>query len=145
MSNIHSDLTAFEKDKQVISGAPITRDITGEEFYSTIYSCNYFKKWSSLCFGDQIPRGSLTSRLLMKYHQHLKRVSLRLLLVPQDLVRNEKYRYIAWVSHASKISIPSRKITVTKINLHLIVLEVSLCFLAFWYIFSRYESKSSPH
>ncbi|MEO0436693.1 MAG: hypothetical protein AAF098_07280 [Pseudomonadota bacterium] len=32
------DLTAFEADKQVISGAPITRDITGEEFYSTIYS-----------------------------------------------------------------------------------------------------------
>ncbi|MEM9398262.1 MAG: hypothetical protein AAF991_12335, partial [Pseudomonadota bacterium] len=32
------DLTAFEDDKQVISGAPITRDITGEEFYSTIYS-----------------------------------------------------------------------------------------------------------
>lgn len=32
------DLTAFEKDKQVISGSPITRDITGEEFYSTIYS-----------------------------------------------------------------------------------------------------------
>ncbi|MEM1319539.1 MAG: hypothetical protein AAGG75_04745 [Bacteroidota bacterium] len=35
---ISPDLTAFEKDKQVISGAPITRDITGEEFYSTIYS-----------------------------------------------------------------------------------------------------------
>ncbi len=35
---ISPDLTAFEADKQVISGAPITRDITGEEFYSTIYS-----------------------------------------------------------------------------------------------------------
>jgi len=35
---ISPDLTAFESDKQVISGAPITRDITGEEFYSTIYA-----------------------------------------------------------------------------------------------------------
>ena len=35
---ISPDLTAFESDKQVISGSPITRDITGEEFYSTIYS-----------------------------------------------------------------------------------------------------------
>jgi len=35
---ISPDLTAFEKDKQVISGFPITRDITGEEFYSTIYA-----------------------------------------------------------------------------------------------------------
>ena len=35
---ISPDLTAFEPDKQVISGAPITRDITGEEYYSTIYS-----------------------------------------------------------------------------------------------------------
>jgi photosystem II stability/assembly factor-like uncharacterized protein len=35
---ISPDLTAFEDDKQVISGSPITRDITGEEFYSTIYS-----------------------------------------------------------------------------------------------------------
>lgn len=35
---ISPDLTAFEKDKQVISGSPITRDITGEEFYSTIYA-----------------------------------------------------------------------------------------------------------
>lgn len=34
---ISPDLTAFEADKQVISGTPITRDITGEEFYSTIY------------------------------------------------------------------------------------------------------------
>lgn len=32
------DLTAFDADRQVISGGPITRDITGEEFYSTIYS-----------------------------------------------------------------------------------------------------------
>ncbi|NNF33666.1 MAG: hypothetical protein HKN68_06140 [Saprospiraceae bacterium] len=35
---ISPDLTGFEEDKQVISGSPITRDITGEEFYSTIYS-----------------------------------------------------------------------------------------------------------
>ena len=35
---ISPDLTAFEADKQVISGQPFTRDITGEEFYSTIYS-----------------------------------------------------------------------------------------------------------
>jgi photosystem II stability/assembly factor-like uncharacterized protein len=34
---ISPDLTAFEPDKQVISGGPITRDITGEEFYSAIY------------------------------------------------------------------------------------------------------------
>ena len=35
---ISPDLTAFEADKQVISGSPLTRDITGEEFYSTIYA-----------------------------------------------------------------------------------------------------------
>jgi len=35
---ISPDLTAFEQDKQVISGSPITRDITGEEFYSTLYA-----------------------------------------------------------------------------------------------------------
>ncbi|MCI0487798.1 MAG: hypothetical protein L0229_14495 [Blastocatellia bacterium] len=35
---ISPDLTAFETDKQVISGEPITRDITGEEVYSTIYA-----------------------------------------------------------------------------------------------------------
>ncbi|ANO52605.1 WD40/YVTN/BNR-like repeat-containing protein [Woeseia oceani] len=35
---ISPDLTANEADKQVISGSPITRDITGEEFYSTLYS-----------------------------------------------------------------------------------------------------------
>ncbi len=35
---ISPDLTANEPDKQVISGAPITRDITGEEYYSVIYS-----------------------------------------------------------------------------------------------------------
>ena len=35
---ISPDLTAFDADKQVISGSPITRDITGEEFYSTIYA-----------------------------------------------------------------------------------------------------------
>ena len=35
---ISPDLTAFEAKTQVISGAPLTRDITGEEFYSTIYT-----------------------------------------------------------------------------------------------------------
>tara|TARA_R110002073_G_scaffold72537_1_gene177250 strand:+ start:233808 stop:236834 length:3027 start_codon:yes stop_codon:yes gene_type:complete len=35
---ISPDLTAFEADKQMISGSPITRDITGEEYYSTLYS-----------------------------------------------------------------------------------------------------------
>lgn len=35
---ISPDLTANESDKQVISGSPITRDITGEEFFSTIYA-----------------------------------------------------------------------------------------------------------
>ncbi|MCO5725346.1 VPS10 domain-containing protein [Robiginitalea marina] len=35
---ISPDLTAFEADKQVVSGEPITRDVTGEEFYSTIYA-----------------------------------------------------------------------------------------------------------
>lgn len=34
---ISPDLTAHEADKQVVSGSPITRDITGEEYYSTIY------------------------------------------------------------------------------------------------------------
>jgi len=35
---ISPDLTAFNPTRQVISGTPITRDITGEEFYSTIYA-----------------------------------------------------------------------------------------------------------
>ena len=35
---ISPDLTAFENDKQVVPGAPITRDVTGEEYYSTIYA-----------------------------------------------------------------------------------------------------------
>ena len=35
---ISPDLTANEPDKQVISGEPITRDITGEEVYSTLYA-----------------------------------------------------------------------------------------------------------
>lgn len=35
---ISPDLTAFKEETQQISGSPITRDITGEEFYSTIYS-----------------------------------------------------------------------------------------------------------
>lgn len=34
---ISPDLTAFTPETQVLSGSPITRDITGEEFYSTIY------------------------------------------------------------------------------------------------------------
>jgi photosystem II stability/assembly factor-like uncharacterized protein len=37
-TRISPDLTANEADKQVVSGAPITRDITGEEFYSTLYA-----------------------------------------------------------------------------------------------------------
>ncbi|RPJ70450.1 MAG: hypothetical protein EHM24_15500 [Acidobacteria bacterium] len=36
--DISPDLTANEPDKQGISGEPITRDITGEEVYSTIYA-----------------------------------------------------------------------------------------------------------
>ncbi|MHA7131730.1 WD40/YVTN/BNR-like repeat-containing protein [Algoriphagus namhaensis] len=35
---ISPDLTAFEADKQVVPGEPITRDVTGEEYYSTIYA-----------------------------------------------------------------------------------------------------------
>jgi len=35
---ISPDLTAFDPEKQGISGRPITRDITGEEFYSTLYA-----------------------------------------------------------------------------------------------------------
>jgi photosystem II stability/assembly factor-like uncharacterized protein len=35
---ISPDLTANDPSKQVISGEPITRDVTGEEYYSTIYS-----------------------------------------------------------------------------------------------------------
>jgi len=35
---ISPDLTANEPDKQVISGSPITRDVTGEEYYSTLYA-----------------------------------------------------------------------------------------------------------
>jgi len=34
---ISHDLTAFRPERQVISGGPITRDITGEEHYSTLY------------------------------------------------------------------------------------------------------------
>ncbi|MDP6993443.1 MAG: hypothetical protein QGF87_03715 [Woeseiaceae bacterium] len=37
-ATISPDLTAFEDETQVISGSPITRDITGEEYYSTLYS-----------------------------------------------------------------------------------------------------------
>ena len=35
---ISPDLTAFRPERQVISGGPITRDITGEEHYSTLYT-----------------------------------------------------------------------------------------------------------
>lgn len=35
---ISPDLTAFTPETQGISGSPFTRDITGEEFYSTIYA-----------------------------------------------------------------------------------------------------------
>jgi len=35
---VSPDLTAFEPDKQVVPGTPITRDVTGEEYYSTIYA-----------------------------------------------------------------------------------------------------------
>ncbi|MDN3204962.1 WD40/YVTN/BNR-like repeat-containing protein [Algoriphagus sediminis] len=35
---ISPDLTAFDPDKQVVPGSPITRDVTGEEYYSTIYA-----------------------------------------------------------------------------------------------------------
>ncbi|MFQ5537168.1 MAG: hypothetical protein ACE5GJ_06915 [Gemmatimonadota bacterium] len=34
---ISPDLTAFREERQVISGTPITRDITGEEHYSVLY------------------------------------------------------------------------------------------------------------
>jgi photosystem II stability/assembly factor-like uncharacterized protein len=37
-ATISPDLTAREPAAQVISGGPITRDITGEEFYSTLYA-----------------------------------------------------------------------------------------------------------
>ncbi len=35
---ISPDLTAFEDEFQVVPGAPITRDVTGEEYFSTIYA-----------------------------------------------------------------------------------------------------------
>lgn len=35
---ISPDLTAFDPDKQLVPGSPITRDVTGEEYYSTIYA-----------------------------------------------------------------------------------------------------------
>ena len=35
---ISPDLTANEPEYQIVSGNPITRDVTGEEVYSTIYS-----------------------------------------------------------------------------------------------------------
>lgn len=34
---ISPDLTAFRPERQMVSGAPITRDATGEEHYSTLY------------------------------------------------------------------------------------------------------------
>lgn len=39
-TTISPDLTAHELNKQIISGGPITRDVTGEEYYSTIYEIN---------------------------------------------------------------------------------------------------------
>ncbi|MBO6497313.1 MAG: hypothetical protein JJ978_17240 [Roseivirga sp.] len=35
---ISPDLTAFDPEFQVVPGSPITRDVTGEEYYSTIYA-----------------------------------------------------------------------------------------------------------
>ena len=35
---ISPDLTADDPSKQVVSGSPITRDVTGEEYYSTLYA-----------------------------------------------------------------------------------------------------------
>ena len=35
---ISPDLTANQPERQVVSGTPITRDVTGEEYYSTIYA-----------------------------------------------------------------------------------------------------------
>jgi len=35
---ISPDLTAFRKDRQMVSGGPITRDVTGEEHYSVLYA-----------------------------------------------------------------------------------------------------------
>lgn len=43
-TTISPDLTAFTLETQVISGSPITRDITGEEFYSTIYDIQESKR-----------------------------------------------------------------------------------------------------
>ncbi|MDX1939659.1 MAG: hypothetical protein SFU99_03860 [Saprospiraceae bacterium] len=40
---ISPDLTAYTPETQTISGSPITRDITGEEYYSTIYDVNESK------------------------------------------------------------------------------------------------------
>jgi hypothetical protein len=37
-TTISPDLTAFTPETQVFSGGPITKDITGEEFYSTLYA-----------------------------------------------------------------------------------------------------------
>ena len=37
-TRISPDLTAFDPATQGISGGPITRDVTGEEFYSTLYA-----------------------------------------------------------------------------------------------------------
>ena len=35
---VSPDLTAFRPERQVVSGTPITRDVTGEEHYSTLYT-----------------------------------------------------------------------------------------------------------
>jgi len=36
-TTISPDLTAFDPETQVVSGSPITRDVTGEEHFSTLY------------------------------------------------------------------------------------------------------------
>jgi len=41
---ISPDLTAFTPETQGVSGSPFTRDITGEEFYSTIYAMQESKR-----------------------------------------------------------------------------------------------------
>ncbi len=45
---ISPDLTDFAPQRQVITGFPITRDVTGEEFYSTIYSIRESKLQAGL-------------------------------------------------------------------------------------------------
>ena len=56
---ISPDLTAFEADKQVVSGNPITRDITGEEYYSTLYSIRESKIQKDLIWENVTPKKML--------------------------------------------------------------------------------------